>query len=334
MKKISLPGYNHNILRAIYSLKVEESGTPQSGNDEVLIEVYGAPCNPSDIAFMEGEYNIIKELPAVPGFEGAGRIVDAGKGAEHLIGSKVSFFVQDECEGSWAEYVCTHKDHIVVLDEDMDMDQASCFAINPFTARGLLDIALLRNDQAIVQNAAGGQVAAFIRQMAKEMDIKVIDIVRKTESRDKLIRAGAEHVLLEGDQHFEEHLADLCNTFNARLAFDAVGGSLSGQIFNAMPENAELVVYGGLSTKAVSGISTMDLIFKDKIISGFNLPRWRQQLDDDYFEEVSREMQQQFITGNYQTRIQGATNYENVVKGLMNYIRHMSEGKILIKPKL
>jgi len=334
MKKISLPAYNHNILRAIYSLKVEEAEIPQTGKDEVLIEVYAAPCNPSDIAFMEGNYNIIKSLPAVPGFEGSGRIIEAGEGYEHLIGSKVSFFVQADGDGSWSEYVCTHKDNIVVLDETMDMDQAACFAVNPFTARGLLDIALLRNDQAIIQNAAGGQVAAFVRQMAKEMDIKVIDIVRKTESYDKLMRAGAEQVLLEGDQHFEEHLTDLCHTFNARLAFDAVGGSLSGQIFNAMPENAELVVYGGLSTKAVSGISTMDLIFKDKIISGFNLPRWRQQLDDDYFEEVSHEMQQQFITGNYKTRIQGATNYENVVKGLMNYIRNMSEGKILIKPKL
>jgi NADPH:quinone reductase-like Zn-dependent oxidoreductase len=296
--------------------------------------VHGAPCNPSDIAFMEGGYNIIKALPAVPGFEGSGRIVEAGEGAEHLIGSKVSFFVQAEGDGSWSEYVCTHAGHTVILDEAMDLDQAACFALNPFTARGLLDIALLRNDKAIIQNAAGGQVAAFVRQMAAEMNIEVIDIVRKDESRDQLLQQGAKHVLLESDEDFDAQLIDLSHQLGARLAFDAVGGKLSGQIFNAMPENAELVVYGGLSTKDISGVSTMDLIFKDKVISGFNLPHWRNQLDDDYFEEISHEMQQHFISGKYKTRIQGATDYENIVQGLINYIRKMSEGKILIKPSL
>ena len=335
MKKIILPAYNKNILRAIYSLKVvEEDKLPQPGKDEVLIQVYGAPCNPSDIAFMEGDYNIVKSLPAVPGFEGSGKIIDAGEGAEHLIGNKVSFFVQADCDGSWAEYVCINKNSMVVLDNAMDMDQAACFAVNPFTARGLLDIALLRNNQAIIQNAAGGQVTAFVRQMAGELGIRVIDIVRKPESRETLLKNGAKDVLLENDEHFDEKLSELCRKFDARLAFDAVGGPLSGRIFNAMPANAELVVYGGLSTKAVSGVSTMDLIFNDKVVSGFNLPAWRQQLDDDYFDEISHEMQQQFIQKKYQTRIQGSTDYENIVKGLTGYIRKMSEGKILIKPKI
>jgi len=334
MKKIILPAYNKNILRAIYSLKVVDDKLPQPGKDEVLIKVHGAPCNPSDIAFMEGGYNVVKSLPAVPGFEGSGRIIDAGEGAEHFIGSKVSFFGQADCDGSWAEYVCVNKNEMVVLDNAMDMDQAACFAVNPFTARGLLDIALLRNNRTVVQNAAGGQVATFVRQMAGELNIQVIDIVRKRESMETLLKNGAQYVLLEDDEHFDKKLSELCLKLDARLAFDAVGGSLSGRIFNAMPDNAELVVYGGLSTKAISGVSTMDLIFNDKVISGFNLPAWRQQLDDDYFDEISHEMQQQFIQKNYQTRIQGSTGYENIVKGLTGYIRKMSEGKILIKPKV
>jgi len=334
MRQVHLPAYNKNILRAIYSLQTVEKPIPVPQENEVLIQVHGAPCNPSDIAFMEGGYNVVKPLPAVPGFEGSGHIVEAGEGAEHLIGSKVSFFVQAEGDGSWSEFVCTKADHIVVLDDAMDLDQAACFALNPFTARGLLDIALLKNEQAIIQNAAGGQVAAFVRQMATEMGFRVIDIVRKEESRKKLLQQGAEYVLLESDEDFEAQLTDLSHQLKARVAFDAVGGKLSGQIFNAMPDNAELVLYGGLSTKAISGISTMDLIFNDKVISGFNLPDWRNHLDDDYFLEISNQMQQQFIKGKYQTLIQGATDYENIVKGLIHYIRKMSDGKILIKPNL
>ncbi len=333
MKKVILPAYNKNIVRALRSLRVEESGLPQPSEDEVLIKVHAAPCNPSDIAFLMGGYNIVKSLPTVPGFEGSGIVVEAGVGAEDLIDRKVSFFIQEENCGSWSEYIISHKKKIVVLNEKMDMDQAACFAINPFTARGLLDIAVLRENRAVIQNAAGGQVTAFVRQMADDMGIEVIDIVRKQESLERLKKEGAKHVLLENDSHFEEKLKELVRKLDARLAFDAVGGALAGQIFNAMPLDAELVSYGGLSTKYISGVDSMDLIFNDKIISGFNLPEWREQIDDDFFEEISVEMQSLFISEKYQTKIQGSIGFDDIARGLTDYLRNMSEGKILVKAK-
>ncbi len=331
MKKVVLPSYNKNIIRAIRSLQVETCDDLQVGKDEVFIKVHAAPCNPSDIAFLMGGYNIVKELPAVPGFEGSGIVEEAGEGAEDLIGKKVSFFIQEENCGSWSEYVVSHKKKLVVLDDAMDMDQAACFAINPFTARGLLDIALLRENRAIIQNAAGGQVAAFVRQMATDMGIRVIDIVRKERTVERLKKEGAEYVLLESDPGFGQKLKTLATELDARLAFDAVGGALAGEIFNAMPADAELVAYGGLSTRAVSGIDSMDLIFKDKIISGFNLPEWREQMDDDFFEQVSKEMQELFISGKYQTKIQGSIAFEEIGDGLIRYLRNLSRGKMLIK---
>ena len=334
MKKVVLPAYNKNIVRALRSLRVEECGLPQPSEDEVLIKVHAAPCNPSDIAFLMGSYNIVKSLPTIPGFEGSGIVVEAGEGAEDFIDRKVSFFIQEENYGSWAEYVISHKKKIVILDDNMDMDQAACFAINPFTARGLLDIAVLRENRAIIQNAAGGQVTAFVRQMAGDMGIEVVDIVRKQESLKRLKKEGAKHVLLENDSRFEEKLKELARELDARLAFDAVGGTLAGQIFNAMPLDAELVSYGGLSTKHISGIDSMDLIFNDKIISGFNLPEWREQIDDDFFEEISVEMQSLFISEKYQTKIQGSIGFDDIARGLTDYLRNMSEGKILVKAKV
>lgn len=333
MKKVVLPEYKKNILRAILSLQVVESEIPKPAKDEVLVKVHAAPCNPSDIAFMEGGYNVVKTLPAAPGLEGSGIIVDAGEGAENLIDEKVSFFSQDEGDGTWSEYMCLNKKNLVVLDENMNMDQAACFAINPFTARGLIDIALLHSVPCIVQDAAGGQVAAFVRQMAGEHNIKVIDIVRKKESLDSLKKAGADHVLLEHDPDFEEKLHKLSTKQDATLAFDAVGGELTGTILNALPDGSEIVVYGGLSNQPVAGIDPLGLIFRDKIVSGFNLADWREMLDDDYFEVISKEMQSRFIEGTYKTRIQSRTDFDHITDGLRGYLRQMSAGKILISPK-
>ena len=72
------------------------------------------------------------------------------------------------------------------------------------------------------------------------------------------------------------------------------------------------------------------MIFKDKVVSGFNLGSWRQLLDDEYFEEISRELQGHFIAGDYQTAIQGKIGFGNVVQGLSQYLKNMSNGKVLI----
>ncbi len=332
MSSIVLPSYNKNILRAILSLKLADRTLPELGDDDVLIKTYAASCNPSDIAFIQGGYNIVKKLPAVPGFEGSGTVVDAGKRMKNLIGKKVSCFIQDDIDGTWADHFIGHRHNILVLDEAMDMDQAACFSVNPFTAYALMQIAQLRESQAIIQNAAGGQVAAFIRQIAKINGIEVINIVRKQNTADILLAEGFKHVFVEQDDDFQIQLRDMAHQLNATTAFDAVGGPNSGIIFNAMPNDSELVVYGGLSNKMITEIDAMEIIFNDKIISGFNLVDWKSEIETDDFSIILNELQQMFIEGILHTKIQGIVNFKDIVQGLKIYLGNMSNGKILLKP--
>ena len=70
MKSVVLPDYNANLIRALIGMKIKEKPIPVPSKDEVLIEMLAAPCNPSDIAFLMGGYNIKKPTPCIPGFEG------------------------------------------------------------------------------------------------------------------------------------------------------------------------------------------------------------------------------------------------------------------------
>ena len=149
-------------------LKLTEVEIPKPGDNDVIIKVHAAPINPSDIAFIQGSYNVIKTLPTIPGFEASGNVIDAGINAKDLIGRNVSCFVQTDRCGTWSEFVVAHKSDVIALKDDMDMDQAAGFTVNPFTAYGMFKIALRRDSKAVIQNAAGGQVAAFIRMMAAE----------------------------------------------------------------------------------------------------------------------------------------------------------------------
>lgn len=332
MKSIRINSYNKNIIRAMLGLKLVEKETSIPGDDEVLVKMYASSCNPSDIAFIQGTYNIVKTLPAVPGFEGAGVVVEAGRNVNHLIGKKVSAFVQNDADGTWAECFRVHRNDLILLQDEMDIEQAACFTVNPFTAYGLIEIALLRESKAIIQNASGGQVAAFIRSMARENGISVIDIVRKRESVNELFSQGAEYVLYENEEHFEDQLKHLSSSMHATTAFDAVGGKLSGTMLNALMPDGELVVYGGLSGKPIENTDVMGPIFHNKILSGFNLIDWKHELEEGEFEEISAKLQNKFIEGVYETKIQGSTTLDNIVKGLRAYISNMSAGKILIRP--
>ncbi len=332
MKSIILSSYNKNIIRAILGLKVGDIEIPVAGDDDVIIKVYAAPVNPSDIAFIQGIYNVVKPTPAISGFEASGEVVNAGKNVTSLIGSNVSCFVQDNRSGTWSEFVVTNKSNIIVLKEDMNMNQAACFTVNPFTAYGMFDIALMSESKAIIQNASGGQVAAFMRMMAAENNIEVIDIVRKKETAEFLIMNGSKHVLVETDENFTQKLTDLAHRLDANIAFDAVGGSLSGTMYNAMPNDSELIVYGGLSGNAITNINVMDVIFKNKIITGFNLMDWKDELGDGEFDIISDKLQDKFISGDYFTKIRNTFLLTDIVKGLRSYISDMSSGKILITP--
>lgn len=332
MKAVLLPAYNRNVLRALLSLEVVEKNTPVLGHDEVFVIMHAASCNPSDIAFIQGGYNIVKTLPAVPGFEGSGTIIESSLDNKDLIGKKVSCFIQDDIDGTWAEYFKLKKSDFIILSEDMDLDQAACFSVNPLTAYALVEIAKARHSKAIVQNAAGGQVPLLVRQLAKAKGIKTIDIVRKSETAEKLKTEGEEYVIIEQEKDFPEKLKQLANELKATTAFDAVAGPLSARIINAMPSGSEMVVYGGLSNKQISDINPMDIIFRNKLISGFNLVKWKGELPPFEFIKIIDELQQLFIKGELKTNIQGEFEINDIVQGLKTYLGNMSNGKVLIKP--
>jgi len=328
-KAVILPDYNRNLIRAIIGMKIEERDLPELKDVEVLVEMKAAPCNPSDIAFIRGGYNIIKEVPAVPGFEGAGIVIAAGEKAQELIGKRVSSFTQEEHDGTWAEYFIAHKKDCIVLLNDLDFEQGACLSINPFTAWGLVEMAKQKNAKALVQNASGGQVADFVRKLAKLNGIEVIDIIRKEEHIEVLKGKGAQYVLDSSKENFKEDLKTICYELNAEVAFDAVGGEMTGILLNALPDKSEVILYGGLAGGSVQELNPFNIIFQGKKLYGFNLNEWVRDIGKEESERINQEIQALIINRNLKTEIQATFKLKDVVDGVRTYIKSMSGGKVL-----
>ncbi|MDZ7743615.1 MAG: alcohol dehydrogenase catalytic domain-containing protein [Bacteroidota bacterium] len=99
----------------------------------MLVKMEAAPINPSDIAFMQGGYNIKKTTPCVPGFEGTGVVVKAGDDTEarQLLAKKVSCFSQQDADGTWAEYFITRAQDCIPLNEHMPSRAGRLFCDQP-----------------------------------------------------------------------------------------------------------------------------------------------------------------------------------------------------------
>ncbi|NCA85963.1 MAG: zinc-binding dehydrogenase [Clostridia bacterium] len=333
MKAVQLNQYNGNLLRALAAMRMAEVAVPQPAANQVLVRVEATPVNPSDLAFLRGGYNVRKALPAIAGFEGAGIIVSTGEGSnKNLIGKRVTFYVNDDRQGAWAEYVALSDKDYFVVDSDMPVEQAACLFINPFTAWALVELARKGGHKAIIQSAANGQVGNFIRHFAQSYNIEVINLVRKPAQVEELKNEGAKYVLNTGDDKFDEQLRALASELKATAAIDAVGGEMSGKLFNALADNGEVIVYGGLSGQPLSGFDTLGAIFGNKTVRGFNLNGWISEKTPGEFEKVSQTLQALFISGKLTTQIQASFPLDGFVEGIRQYISAMSAGKILLRP--
>jgi len=331
MKALTIASYNSNLIRAMQGMKIVDLPMPKPGEGEVLIKIDLAPVNPSDIALLRGGYNISRTLPAIPGFEGTGKIIKTGKGVDQALQDRrVSFFSQDE-NGTWAEFTVVDVNNCILVNENLPREQAACLFVNPFTARGMFDHVMNNGHEALIQSAAMGQIGQFIRFFAKENNLKVINLVRKDAHVDALKLVGEQHVLNINHENFATALKQMASDLNATAALDAVGGELTGKLLNAMPAGSEVILYGGLSGSHIGQIDPLEIIFNNKILWGFNLGDWLADVTPENLNSISDNLQQLFVQKKLETKIQQIYPLENFYDGLRSYISNMSGGKVLFR---
>lgn len=314
----------------IESLVLESRPVPVPRPGQVLIRMHAAPINPSDLAALRGLYRVKKTLPAIPGFEGSGTVVAAGRGmlARFMLGRRVACAAPEGGDGTWAEYMVTSAMTCIPLRRDLSLEQGALFIVNPLTACSLMAEAAREGHRAIIQTAAASALGKMIVRLARQRGVATINLVRREEQAVTLRALGAEHVLNTTESDFDARLLETCHRENARLAFDAVGGELSGKVLSAMPEGGRLIIFGALS----QGPCILDpraLINEGKKVEGFYLGRTMRGLS--LMQRLNVTLHAQKILGQeLQSEIQARVPLQEIVSGLRQYAQNMSAGKILL----
>src|SRR6516165_12259468 len=172
------------------SVSLVELPVPRPGPGQVLVHVAASPINPSDLMFLRGLYGFKKPLPAIPGFEGSGTVVEAGTRMmpRFLKGRRVACAAADAnvTGGMWAEYVVVPAQLCIPLRKDVDLEQGAALLINPMTAWGLMHEARRGRHRAVVQTAAASTLGRMIVRLGKRFSMPVINVVRRAEQVELL----------------------------------------------------------------------------------------------------------------------------------------------------
>lgn len=334
MRAIELQEIQSDIPSAIDALRVVDKPIPKPGYNQVLVKIEAAPCNPSDLLFLIGHYGVKKKLPTVPGWEGAGTVVESGGGpiGWWLKGKRVACAGQGGQDGTWAEYYLADARSCIPLSESVSFEQGSTLLINPFTAVGLMDAVAAAGHKAVIQTAGLSQVARMVQTLARLSAVPVINIVRRDEQCDALTSAGEQWVLNSTAPYFYDRLKQTAEQLNATVLFDAVGGEITGRLLSCMPDSSEALLYGALAGESCSHLSPLDLIFRNKSLRGFWLTRWIQQKGVVGLMRASRKIQKLMGDGEFETAIRGRYSFDQWKEGLIAYSREMSTGKVLLTP--
>jgi NADPH2:quinone reductase len=320
--------------------KIKENLLP----NECFIKIEMSTIHPADMFFLAGAYGPVqpKVFPLVPGFECAGVIEKVGFGVDQSnIGKRVNFVANSVTEGDfhgvWAEYCYAPFDRLMVFDDKIPFEQISFATINPLTVCGFLDTVRKSGAKAVIQTAAYSAVGKMlIRLCAKEKDVKTINLVRKEEQVKLLKDIGADYVINTSENDWQSQLKKISHELNATICFECIGGEQASKILSAMPYGSTLYNYGNLLFKPLDGFSSGDFIFSDKKVNGWWLGTWLTKLPDQekmkWFGLVVSEIMQG--TELFKTNTSKRFLLENFDEALSFYKSNMSEGKVMLVPKL
>jgi len=252
-------------------LHVETRPWPAPAADEAVVKMLAAPINPADLNQIEGKYPVRAELPATPGFEGAGVVTELGGGVKGLTSGALVILPHNI--GTWRDAVAVKAEDLIVVPNGIEPVQAAMLKINPLTAWRLLhDYVDLQKGDWLIQNAANSAAGRHVIQIAHELGYKTVNVIRRAELVDELRAEGGDVVLVDGD-NLRQEVKDATGGAPIRLGLNSVGGDSALRLANCLALSGTLVSFGAMSLQPLK-IPTGLLIFKDLRFRGIWINKW------------------------------------------------------------
>ena len=309
-------------------LQVESRPWPTPAPGEVIVKMRAAPINPADLNQIEGKYPVRAELPATPGFEGAGIVVDVGADVKGLTSGALVILPHNV--GTWRDAVAVKADELVVVPADIKPVHAAMLKINPMTAWRLLhDYVDLARGDWLIQNAANSAAGRAVIQIARELGYKTVNVVRRSELIGELRAEGGDIVLVDSE-NLRREVQDAIGGPPIRLGLNAVGGESALRLANCLAPGSTLVTYGAMSLQPLK-IPNGLLIFKDLRFRGIWINKWYDNATPAQRMEAFQHLFEMAKRGLLQTKVEKTYPLSEVKTAVAHAARGQRSGKIIFE---
>jgi trans-2-enoyl-CoA reductase len=325
-----------NIIAAVYErhgnpadvLRVESLPWPTPAEGEAVVKMRAAPINPADLNQIEGKYPIRAELPATPGFEGAGVVVDLGANVTNVAAGELVILPHNV--GTWRDAVAVKADELVVVPAGIKPVHAAMLKINPMTAWRLLhDYVDLQKGDWLIQNAANSAAGGAVIQIAHQLGYKTVNVVRRTELIDELRAEGGDVVLVDGENLRGEVKAATSGA-PIRLGLNAVGGDSALRLANCLAPGSTLVTFGAMSLQPLK-IPNGLLIFKDLRFRGIWINKWYDNATKQERMEAFQSLFEMAKRGLLKTKVEKAYPLAEATAAVSRAAQGKRSGKIIFE---
>lgn len=224
------------------TLKMEASDVPGLSEGKLRVRMLCAPVNPSDLIPITGAYSHRIKLPAVAGYEGVGRVMDAPREYSYLVGKRVLPLRGD---GTWQTILdCDPALAVPVPDTISDHVAARAY-INPLAALTMLETWPVEGRRVLL-TGAGSNCAEYLGVWAYQHGAKEVVGIYRSESRVvRLEKLGIKPVSMQ-DISLVSRVAR-----KSDVVFDALGGPVAANILQLMAPGAVFIAYGLLTGQAI-----------------------------------------------------------------------------------
>ncbi len=308
--------------------RVETQPWPKPAAHEAVVQMRAAPINPADLNAIEGKYPGRREVPAVPGMEGAGVVVDLGSEVRNLeIGALV---ILPHNLGTWRDAVAVEGEKLVVVPPEIEPIQAAMLKINPMTAWRMLHgyVDLAKGDW-LIQNAANSAAGRAVIQIAHELGFKTVNVVRREELIEELRAEGGDVVLVDGE-NLRDEVKTATDGAPIRLALNAVGGESALRLANTLAPGSTMVTYGAMSLQPLK-IPNGLLIFKDLRFRGIWINQWYDRAMMAERMEAFQALFGMAKRGLLRTKVEKSYRLSEVKAAVAHAAQSKREGKIIFE---
>ena len=203
-------------------LALVDRPVPRPGSGEVLIRVAAAGVNRPDVLQRRGLYPPPPGAPDILGLELAGDVVEAGEGAEQLVGQKVCALVAG---GGYAQYCAAPAGTCLPVPETLSLVEAAAIPETLFTVwSNLFERGFAADGDTVLVHGGTSGIGTMAIALGKLFGLTVI-VTCGTDA--KCVRAeelGADSAINYKSHDFVEAVKALTDGRGVHVVLDMVGG--------------------------------------------------------------------------------------------------------------